>query len=300
MINNFIKIIFAAVLLSSFAYSAEVLAVVNGKNITSEVAPENFKELDKKTKELIVNRLIEKRLASDYALSTDIINTEEYKKSLEHVLQMSSKKENKTDKDNLANLFEKDASIEGYTTEQLNSKKGLLAFDFILNQKAEELKLSDQKMKEFYELNKYKYDTPASIELLTIVINDEKLAKDIIKQLDEAEDKLQVFSQLASKHSLVASGKNYGYFGKIPLNELNETLKKSLQNLKRNEFTKKAIKTEFGYEIFYVLNDIPEFNSTFESVKTTVEEELLKKEVKKWAMDKINELKKSANIEIKI
>jgi len=286
------------VLANSLAFSSDVLAVVNGKNITSEVAPKDFKKLDKKMQVKIVNRLIEKRLASDYAFSTGIVETKEYKKALEHVLSMSAEK--KEDSVNLANLFKKDASIDGYTVEQLYSKKGLLAFDFLLNRKAEVIKLEEEKMKNFYEMNKYKYDTPEMIELLTIVVNEKKLANEIIEKIDKAKDRLEVFSKLAAEHSLAPSAKKYGYFGKIPVIELNDVLKPALKGLKRNDFVKTPIKTDFGYQIFYILNNIPEFKSTFESVKSQVEEEFLKQEVKNWAINKIKELKKNAKIEIKI
>jgi len=293
VLNWFTKFLFFSIFISSFAMSSEVLVVLNGENITTDVAPKDFKKLDKKMQKKIINRLIEKRLASDYALSTDIINTKEYKKALEHVLQMSS---DKNENENLANLFKKDASIKGYSTEQLNSKKGLLAFDFLLNDYAEKLNLTDKQLKEYYESQTYKYDTPAMKELLTIVVEDKKLAQDIIKQLENSKDSLDLFSKLASKHSLAPSAKNYGYFGKIPVNNLNDSIKPALKNLKKNEFVKAPIKTEFGYQIFYVLNDIPEYKSTFEGVKSQIKDELLRKEVKNWAMKKIADLKAKADI----
>lgn len=283
---------------STLALSSDILAVVDGENITSAVAPKDFKKLDKDMQKKIVSRLIEKRLAINYALSDKIVQTEKYKKSLEHILQMSA--ETKEQGNSLADLFKKDASIKGYTVEQLNSKKGLLAFDFILNREVEAMKPSQKKLKEFYEARKYKYDTPALIELLTIVVNDKKEADDIIKKLSETEDKLETFSKLAAKHSLAPSAKEHGYFGKIPVDQLNDTLKASLKDLKRNEYLKTPINTEFGYQIFYVLNDIPEFKSTYESVKSQIEEEYLRQEVKKWAINKIKELKKNAKIQMKI
>lgn len=296
MLNWFTKFLFFSIFISSSVFGAEVLVVLNGKNITTDVAPKNFKKLDAEMQKKIINRLIEKRLASDYALSTDIINTKDYKKALEHVLQMSSKKK---ENENLANLFKKDSSIEGYTTEQLNSKKGLLAFDFLLNEYAEKLNLSDEKLKKYYESQKYKYDTPAMKELLTIVVEDKKLALEIIDKLTKSKDSLNTFSKLANKYSLAPSSKDNGYFGKIPVDNLNNSIKPALENLKKNEFIKTPLKTEFGYQIFYVLNDIPAYKSTFDGVKEQIKSELLRKEVKVWAMNKISDLKAKANIEIK-
>ena len=293
MSNSFLKFLFFIILVNSYVFSSDILATLDGKNLTSDVAPKNFKKLDKNLQKKILDRLIEKRVASDYALSTNIINTKEYKKALTHVLQMSSNKKNSK---NLADLFKKNSRVDGYTIEQLNSKKGLLAFDFILSKKAKELSLSKSKLKNYYKSRKYKYDTPAMLELLTIVVEDRKVAYEIIKKLDSEKDKLKLFSKLAAKYSLAPSAKKHGYFGKLPIHELNSTLKMSLKDLKRGEYVKEPIKTEFGYQIFYVLNSIPKFNSTFENVELEIKEELTRKTVKNWAYKKIGELKRKIDI----
>ncbi len=296
--NFLVKFLFLYMLSVSFVFSADVLAVVNGKNITTQVAPKDFYKLNKNMKRKIVDRLIEKRLASDYALSTKISNSDEFKKVLEHVFKMSSK--NEKDNKNLANLFKNDSSIDGYTKEQLYSKKGLLAFDFILDKKSKELKPSKDILKKYYEARKYKYDTPAMLELLTIVVNDKKLSYEIVKELINSKDTLGAFSKLAAKYSLAPSAKNHGYFGKLAINELNTILKPVLKDLKRGDYVKNPIKTEFGYQIFYVLNDIPEFKSTFDSVNSTVEEDYIKTYVKRWALETIKKLREKSTIEIKI
>jgi parvulin-like peptidyl-prolyl isomerase len=283
--------------LFSSTYASDILAVVNGGNVTSEVAPNNFKTLDNQTQKNILNKLIEKRLVSDYALKTDIVKSEEYKKVLKHILKMSDENDNKKGNENLADIV-KQKSIKGYTQEQLNSKKGLLAFDFLLTQKAEQLLPSDKELEKYYNDRRYKYDTPAQIELLSIVVEKLSLAKEIIKKLQNAKDILQEFSILAKKYSLAPTAKNSGYFGKIPLSVLNSELSPILKDKKRGFFTSKPIKTEFGYEIFYILNDIPEYNSTFEGVKDKVKEEYVKKTVKTWAINKIKELKEKAVIKI--
>ncbi|WP_419766847.1 peptidylprolyl isomerase [Arcobacter sp.] len=294
------KLIYIIAIILSFissTYGNDILAVVNGENVTTQVAPSNFKTLDKETQKNIVNKLIEKRLASDYALKTDIIKSEEFKKVLNHILKMSDENDNKKDNNNLADVI-KQKNVKGYTQEQLNSKKGLLAFDFLLTQRAEQLAPSDKELEKYYMDTKYKYDTPAQIELLSIVVEKLSLAKEIIKKLQNAKDILQEFSILAKKYSLAPTAKNSGYFGKIPLSVLNSELSPILKDKKRGFFTDNAVKTEFGYEIFYVLNDIPEYNSTFEGVKDKVKEEYVQKSVKAWAMNKIRELKESATIKI--
>jgi len=296
MIKKILSIGFISLCITTSLAASEVLAVVNGHNVTTEVAPKDFKALDKNLQRQIVTRLVDKRLASDYALSTKIVQTDKFKQVLKHVLDIdSSKKENTM---LLKDIFDNKKTIKGYTKEQLYSKKGLLAFDFIVNNKAENIKIPLKKQKEYYQINKYKYDTPATKELLSIVVKDEKTALMLIDKLSTAEDSLKTFSLLAKKYSLAPSASKNGYFGKIAVYELNEVLKPAIKDLKRTEYTKKPIKTEFGYQIFYILNDIPEFNSKFELVKTKIENEMMQKAVKDWAVSKIKELKEKAIIKI--
>lgn len=295
--KKFIGSILVLSCMFSFCYASDVLAVVNGKDITTEVAPVDFKGLDKQSQEKIVNKLIEKRLASDYAFSTGITKSAEYKKVLEHILNMSQKKSEKQKQGNLAEIVKKE-SIQGYTKEQLESKKGLLAFDFLLTQKAAKMQPTQAALKKFYEGRKYMYDTPAQIELLDIVVNKEALAQEIISKVSKAKNKLEEFSKLAKEYSLAPSKEHFGYFGKIAINELNDELKPLLSDKKRGYLSEKPAKTVFGYEIFYVLNDIPEFKSTFEAVQEQVKDEYIKQAVKTWAMEKIKELKSKADIKI--
>lgn len=290
-----LQIVTSLALMASLAFGAEVLAVVDGENITTEVAPKDFSTLDKETQKEIVKRLIQKRLASDYALSLDIAKSEEFKETLEHVLQMGMDKDDKKSL-SLVDILKKDAIVKGYTSEQLYSKKGLLAFDFLLNKKAEEFKADEEALKKYYESRKYQYDTPAMVELLTIVVNKKDLAEEIIDKISNAEDRLEMFSNLAKEHSQAPSAKNHGYFGKLPIDELNNTLKPILKDLKRNDFTKEPIKTEFGYQVFYIINDIPKFDSTFEQVRSRVGDAYTKEKVQSWAISKIHELEKKAKI----
>jgi len=274
----------------------EVLAVVNGKNITTDVAPKDFKTLNKKLQKTIIKRLIEKRLACDWAMSLPIVKSKEYKKALKHILRMNKIKDKKRQDMFLADVLKDNATLKGYTTEQLYSKKGLLAFDFAISDYAKKIKIDEVELKKYYQANKYKYDTPAMKELFVIVVDDYKRANDIIDKVSKSKDRLNTFERLAVKYSLAPSAHNGGYFGKIPTKEINDKLKPFLKNLKRSEITHKPIKTEFGYQIFYCLNDIPRFDSKLELIRSKVESDFIDSKVKQFATLKIEQLAKSANI----
>ncbi|RUM44316.1 MAG: hypothetical protein DSY46_05950 [Hydrogenimonas sp.] len=279
-------------LLGCSAYAGDVLAVVNGHEITTDVAPKNFKDLSPEEQRQIINRLIEKYLAANYALHTDIVKDPEYKKVLEHILNIPSTPQKSQ---TLAEAVKKPA---GYTDEQLLSKKGLLAFDFLLERKAESMQPDEKTLREFYELNRYKYDTPEMVEVATIVVESKEEADKIVKELNDAKGDYHLFSTLAKKYSKAPDAKDGGYLGKIPVSDLNEVIASHILALKRGEHTE-PIKTVFGYQIYYLINHIPAVTTTYDMVKNRVKEEYIRKAVKAWAYDTIQSLKASADITIK-
>jgi len=276
------KIFLSSIFLASMVYATTTLAIVNNEKITDEVAPKNFKTLNHREQQRIVNRLIEQRLASDYAFHSGIEKTKEYKKILKHILHYSKKQK----------------KVIGFTKEQLYFEKGLLGFDLLLEKKSKEMKPSRKELMAFYKKNKYKYDTPHLLELSTIVVKSKKTADMIVSKLEKAKDVVKEFSKLAQKYSLAPSKVHGGYFGKIAVNSLNDVLKSRLKNLKQREYTKTPIKTEFGYELYLVINNIPAYNSKFDEVYPDVKNDYIKQAVKKWAHDKIMQLKRTAKIKI--
>ncbi|WP_331775785.1 peptidylprolyl isomerase [Sulfurospirillum sp. 1612] len=284
------KIFLSLIFLASMGYAATTLAIVNNEKITDEVAPKNFKSLSHQEQQKIVNRLIEQRLACDYALNSGIEKTKEYKKVLEHILGYSKKQKSGNLKDSVT------TNETGFTKEQLYSKKGLLAFDFLLEKKAKEMKPSRKELMAFYQKNKYKYDTPHLLELYTIVVDSKKRANMIASQLEKSKHIVTDFSKLAQQYSLAPSKVHGGYFGKIAVDNLNEVLRPHLEHLKQREYTKKPIKTQFGYQLYLVLNNIPKYDSKFDEVSLDVKDAYVKQAVKKWAYDKIMQLKGTAKI----
>ena len=268
---------------------ANVIAIVNGEKVTTEVAPKSFKTLPKETQKKITERLVQKRLAIQYALSTDIVKSEAFQKTLSHVIGYAkpSSSETKT----LADAMKK----PGYTKEQERSKKGLLAFDFILDKKAKEMQPKEEELRAYYEARKYQYDTPEMVELSTIVTDTEEEAKKLLGLIDEKPKDFNHFSDIARKDSKGPDAKDGGYLGKIPVSDLNPTIKKEIMALQRGEHTP-PLKTEFGYQIYYLINHIPEVKTDFEMVKDHVKEAYVQEKVKEWAYETIRSLRKKAKV----
>lgn len=94
-----------------------------------------------------------------------------------------------------------------------------------------------------------------------------KTAKNIIKKLDKGEK----FSDLAKKYSkdegTASNGGDLGYF---QLNEMVSEFSNAVKDLKKSEYTKEPVKTEYGYHIILKTDekDKEELDDVKEDIKT--------------------------------
>ncbi len=276
-------------LCSQQIYATEVLAVVNEHKITTEIAPKNFHKLSKKEQEKVVSRLVEKYLAANYALHTDIVNDPEYEKVLGHILKYTPSKSSD------GSLISEIKKVSGYTQEQLFQTKGLLAFKFLLEKNMKSMHVDEKELQEYYNQNKYKYDTPEMVELAVITVETQEKAKQVLQSLKNSNGNYLDFSKLAKEYSKSPESKEGGYMGKIATLDLQSDIRKKLRSLKRGEHTD-IVKTPFGYAIYYLVNFIPAVDTTFPMVQEKVKDEYLHKKTKEWAVSKIAALKNSAKI----
>ncbi len=147
---------------------------------------------------------------------------EEYKKIIE---------ENKIDENFIKNQMRKD--LLGYEYK-------IFFFD--------QLKITEEDIETFYNENSQIF-SPEEIKAKHIVVEDEKLAKDIAEKLEDGED----FASLAGEYSTEpaaqsGSGGDLGYFGRgAMLAEFEE----AAFNLEIGEISE-PVKTQYGYHIIIV------------------------------------------------
>ena len=96
-----------------------------------------------------------------------------------------------------------------------------------------------------------------------------KKAKEIIKKLDDGED----FAKLAKKNSDdKATSTNGGDLGFFSLDDMVEEFSNAVKELKKDEYTKEPVKTEYGYHI--IIKKDEEDKPTLKSVKQEIKEKL--------------------------
>ena len=152
--------------------------------------------------------------------------------------------------------------------------------------------LSDTEINNYYK-NYITGDVKASHILISAKVDEnasqkekdeaEKKAKakaeDIIKQLDNGAK----FSDLAKKYSdddaTKSKGGDLGYFD---VNDMEEQFADACRDLKKNKYTKKPVKTSYGYHIILkkAEKEKPELDDVKDKIKKTLAEEKLDKDDK--------------------
>ncbi len=215
-----------------------------------------------------------------------------------------------------------DSYGEDYITSYFGSSKAYQNYVYLntLQQKAildfAKTKVSDKEMNSYYEKNIYGDVTVNHILIKTGVTDNtssddkkklESDAKDkineIIKKLDEAEDKAKKFSELAKEYSEDdATKENGGSLGAINTGTLStqyDELLKSARELKDGEYSKSVITTELGYHVIYRVyaSEKPSFDDKKDEIQEAIANEKLTDDatLRITAMD---ELRKKYGMEI--
>lgn len=252
--------------------NAKVYAIVNGEEITDkdmaflqQAMPNvDFTALPKEMQDKAVEQAIERKLLMIEAKKDKLEDTQEYKDALADF------------KDNVV-------------------------LELWMRKKVDSIKISDSEINKYYNDNKDRLIMPETANARHILVDSEKEAKDIIKQLDgvkadKAEDK---FIELAKKHSKDPSAANGGDLGVFAKDKMVPSFSKATFDLKENTYTKTPVRTDFGYHIIFLKTKKPQSVVSYEEAKPRLEQDLklikFRENVSKIAQD----LRKKAKIEIK-
>lgn len=107
-----------------------------------------------------------------------------------------------------------------------------------------------------------------------ILVTDEELAKEIIAQLETAEDLDATFAELAQEHGTDATATEGGDLGTFDSTaNFVQEFKDAVFQIPAGEFTTEPVETEFGYHVIYVYNEGTK--GTFEELRDTLKQQEL-------------------------
>jgi len=234
----------AVAIMATSVVASDVLATVNGKNVTKQDAQEflamsgakvQYSQLDQAQKKMIKEKLIEKVLFSELAKKEGVENDPEFKATVEKI------------------------------------KEGLVV-NVWMKKQLDNILVSDSEAKEFYEKNKAKFLQPAAMHARHILVKTEKEALDIIKELESLKgDQLKAkFIELAKAKSTGPSGPKGGDLGTFTKQQMVPEFSAAAEALNKGEITKKPVKTQFGYHVIYLEEKIAAKPVTYEQVKDKI------------------------------
>lgn len=253
--------------------SAEVYAKVDGEEITDKdlmflrQAIPNFdiNSAPKEMKEKAIDQAIERKLLTREAKKDKLENTQEYKDALEEF-------------------------------------KDTMILELWMRKQIEAVKVSESEIKKHYNANKDKLIQPELAKTRHILVESEKVAKDIIAELNKAGKNAESkFTELAKAHSKDTDNAQKG--GDLPPFPRDGVMiaefSKAAFALKPKTYTKTPVQTQFGWHIIYLENIQPKGVAKYEEVKPQLENDLKLTKFRDVIAKKAKDLRNKAKIEIK-
>jgi parvulin-like peptidyl-prolyl isomerase len=259
-------------IIASSALASDILATVNGKNITKQdaqtfvtaQAPQaTFSDLKAEDKKMIVNRLIEKHLFVELASKEGIDSKAEFKENMAKI------------KDELL--------VNMWMKEQLDT-----------------MLVSDSEAKEFYTKNPKQFMKQETMNARHILLDNEKSAEEVIATLTPLTGKAleEKFIALAKEKSTGPSGPQGGELGTFTKSQMVEEFSNATWALEDGQITKKAVKTQFGYHVIYLIKKTSASSIAYDGVKENIITSLKQKQFTSKVNELATELKAKAKIEI--
>ena len=270
MIKNSIKIGLTTLLMMGVAQAGNY-GTVNGEEITKGeiiqvMGPQGAQvdTLDSKMKKRVIGIIVDRKILTQNAKKSDVEKSDAFKE-----------------------------------------KMALVKDEIILNlwMKAENEKLeksvTDADVQAYYEKNKEKYSTPAELKARHILVKTENEAKALIKELDSSKEKKATFIKLAKEKSTGPSGVQGGDLGWFSLDKMVPEFSKAADVLKKGEYTKTPVKTQFGYHLIFLDDRKVASIQKLEDVKDSIKDMLSREKFNSFMDTTLTSLKKDAKVELK-
>ncbi|MFV1950811.1 MAG: peptidyl-prolyl cis-trans isomerase [Nitrospinota bacterium] len=276
----------------------EIAALINGKEILlSEInrGVEDLKERyrlyepieEKRLKDLrmnVLSQLIEKIILFQEAERKNIYVTDS---EVESVIKEI------TD-DYQGEGLKRKLEVEKITPDQWKEKikERLLIKKLITEEVNKGIKVSDEKLREYYKANSGKYFQPVQVRALQIVVWIETEAEEIYKRLVKGDN----FARIAREISISPEGKSDGDLGFFSRGQMPQEFD-VVFDLKIDQISK-VIQTPYGFHIFKVIERKEARKMNFNEARDIIRKRLLKEQQDARFKEWLKELKDKSRIMI--
>jgi parvulin-like peptidyl-prolyl isomerase len=261
-----LKTLLVSSVVATSLFAGSTVATVNGENITKEeikgLFNANFDALSKAQKKQAIDILVERE-----------------------VIYGDAKKQN----------YEKEKLFK----EAMKEVKKELLVNYWKKKVANDVKVTEKEAKDFYNKNKNKFKRKESVQARHILLKTDSEAKAVIKELNSSKNKLATFKKLAKTKSIGPSAKVEGSLGWFTKDKMVPAFAKAAFALKKSNYTKTPVKTQFGYHVIYLEDKKGSSVAKFDEIKKMLRQQMAVKKLQVELKKKIEKLKSKAKIVIK-
>lgn len=217
-----------------------VVAIVDGKEIRRQEAIDTMNSVPPQLRQLPPDQLF--AMVVDQMINNKVIDKKASKAGLER------------DKD---------------VKEQLSKLKEQVIRTKFLENSLEE-NMDEARVRAEYDSYVEAYKPELEVRASHILVGEEKTAKDIVKKLDKGTP----FEELAKENSLDGTAQNGGDLGFFTKGEVVPEFAESAFSLEPGKYTKKPVKSSYGYHIIRVDEKRERPADTYEQMKPIIEQNL--------------------------
>ncbi len=173
-----------------------------------------------------------------------------------------------------------------------NMKKSLLQ-QYSLRKMFNEITVTEEEMKDYYEKHKEKFVTDEMVNASHILVDSEEKANEILEDITDGLS----FEDAAAQYSSCPSKQAGGALGQFGRGQMVKEFEDAVFSMQVGEISE-PIKTQFGYHIIKLTDHTPKRNASLEEVHQEVKDACFMEKQDKLFSDKKAELSNKYSIEI--
>jgi peptidyl-prolyl cis-trans isomerase C len=173
-----------------------------------------------------------------------------------------------------------------------NMKKSMLQ-QYSLRKMFNEITVSDEEIKDYYEKHKDTFITEDMVKASHILVDSEEKAYEILEDITDG----MSFEEAASQHSSCPSKQAGGALGEFGRGQMVQEFEDVAFSMQKGEISA-PIKTQFGYHIIKVTDHTPKRNASLEEVYQDIKDSCFMEKQEKVYADKKAELSNKYGVEV--
>ena len=151
--------------------------------------------------------------------------------------------------------------------EVFNDMKKSMLQQYNLRKMFNQIILSEDEVKDFYEKNKYMYKRPEMVQASHILVDTEEKANEILEDITDGLS----FEDAAKQYSSCPSKQEGGALGQFGKGQMVKEFEDAVFAMHVGQISP-PVKTQFGYHLIKLTEHMPERNSDFEEVYQEVKD----------------------------